>query len=117
MADEEKKLLLAHRDKLRVADRDGSCAAWSGIDQRHLTEDGIVGQSFEHAIADADLDLAVLNDEQLIGIPWRKMTSPALNSRTGTPAPANIRKSIGASVINRALGQISYRRSLAAQNK
>jgi hypothetical protein len=68
MADEEKKLLLAHRDKLRVADRDGSCAAWSGIDQRHLTEDGIVGQSFEHAIAEADLDLAVLNDEQLIGI-------------------------------------------------
>jgi hypothetical protein len=31
-------------------------------------EDGVVGQRLEHAIAEADLDLAVLNDEQLLGI-------------------------------------------------
>ena len=64
----KQKLLLAHRNKLHVADRDGHCAARSGVDQRHLAEDGVVRQCLEHAIAEADLDTAALNDEQPLGI-------------------------------------------------
>jgi hypothetical protein len=58
----------ATRDKRHVADRHGRCAARSGVDQRHLAKNGVIGQRFEHAIAEKDLDPAVLNDEQLLGI-------------------------------------------------
>jgi hypothetical protein len=101
MADQEKKLLLAYRDELHVAYRHGRCAARSGVDQRHLAEDIVVGKRFEHAIAQANLDLPALDDEQLLGIvPFPENDVASLKFAYRTPAPANIRKSIGSSAIS-----------------
>ncbi len=49
------------------------------IDQGHLAEDAVLRQRFEDPIAEADFDLAALDDEQFLrGIACLKMTSPAL---------------------------------------
>jgi hypothetical protein len=51
--------------ELHIACRHRSRAARRGVDQRHLAEDIVVGQRAEQAIAEADVDLAALNDKEL----------------------------------------------------
>src|SRR5580700_7959794 len=64
-ADQEQKLFLADRDEFYVGGRNRGGAARRGIDQRHLAEDIEVGQRAEQPIAEADVDLAALDDEEL----------------------------------------------------
>jgi hypothetical protein len=64
-ADQKQKLLLGDRDELHVARRNRGGAARRRIDQRHLAENVVVGQRAEQPIAEADVDLAALNDEKL----------------------------------------------------
>ena len=98
VADHHQKLLLGDRNERHVGCRHRGGAARAVIDQRHLAENAELRQGVEQAVAEADLDVAALDDEQfLAGSPSRKMTSPALKVRTGAPAPAKMPKSTGLS--------------------
>jgi hypothetical protein len=57
----KRKVFLTHGNKLHVGYRHGRRAARSRV--RHLAEDVVVGQRFEHAIPEPNFDLPVLNDE------------------------------------------------------
>jgi len=94
-------------------------AARSGVDQRHLAEDVVVGQRFEHEISEPNFDLPVLNGEYFHGIV--AVTEDDIAglefANRNARAPANIRKSIGASVIWLPSPSQLCGRSTAAQDR
>src|SRR6516165_7610355 len=72
VTDQKQKLLFADRNELGVAGGNCRGAARRAIDQGHFSEDAVLRQRLEHAIAQTNFDLTALNNEQFM----RRVTLP-----------------------------------------
>src|ERR1700734_2420971 len=100
-ADQEQKLLLADRDEPHVGGRDRGGAARRGmisaISPKMSRSDKVPSERLPRRMSTLPLWMTKNSDA---ASPCLKMTSPALNSRTGAPAPARMPKSTDVSAMS-----------------